>query len=72
MLDPSLPSRELRLLLDIKGAEVRVNGAPLGSVPYIGETSCRVGEPLAVEIVPTKGPVQRSEHVCRAGVLRID
>jgi hypothetical protein len=53
-------------------AEVRVNDGVLGNVPYIGETSCRVGQPLVIELVPPKGPPERIERTCQAGVLRVE
>jgi hypothetical protein len=53
-------------------AELRINGGVLGNAPYVGETSCRVGEKLVVELVPARGEAQRFERSCEAGVLRIE
>lgn len=53
-------------------AEVRINGGVLGNSPFVGETSCRVGEALVVELVPARGPAQRFDRKCEAGVLRIE
>lgn len=53
-------------------AEVRINGGVLGNAPFVGETSCRVGESLVVELVPARGEAQRFERKCEAGVLRIE
>jgi len=53
-------------------AEVRINGGVLGNSPFVGETSCRVGEALVVELVPVRGQAQRFDRKCEAGVLRID
>lgn len=53
-------------------AEVRINGGVLGNSPFVGETSCRVGEALVVELVPVRGQAQRFDRKCEAGVLRIE
>jgi hypothetical protein len=53
-------------------AEVRVDGAKLGSSPYLGETSCRAGETVVVELVPARGSIKRYERPCAPGAIRID
>jgi hypothetical protein len=53
-------------------ADVRVDGAKLGRSPYFGESSCKVGENVVVEIVPVKGTITRHERSCEPGTIRID
>ena len=65
----------LRLLLSVlvgpERSEVFVNGSRLGLTPYLGDLSCKQGEPLRVEVVPAhEGLISRSA-ICEGGTLLI-
>jgi hypothetical protein len=65
----------LRLLLSVlagpERSEVFVNGSRLGLTPYLGDLSCKQGEPLRVEVVPIhQGLISRSA-ICEGGTLLI-
>jgi hypothetical protein len=65
----------LRLLLSVlagpERSEVFVNGSRLGLTPYLGDLSCKQGEPLRVEVVPAhQGLISRSA-ICEGGTLLI-
>jgi hypothetical protein len=45
-------------------SEVRLNGVTLGQTPYVGEITCKRGEPLEFVLIPPKGMPRRSNHVC--------
>ena len=53
-------------------AAIRVDGARLGEGTVIKQTSCKAGENVVVEIVPTKGAIARHEHPCAPGTIRVD
>jgi hypothetical protein len=44
--------------------EVRMNGITLGHTPFVGEITCRHGEPLEFVLIPPKGVPRRSQHIC--------
>jgi len=55
----------LRLTLSVMAgpehSEVYVNGSHLGSSPYLGDYTCKQGEPLRIEVVPShEGLITRS------------
>ncbi len=52
-------------------ATVQVDGAAVGQTPYIGDVTCRVGEPVRVEIVGSGGERRAYEVPCRDDVLRL-
>lgn len=52
-------------------SEVYVNGRRVGHSPFLGDVSCKQGQPLRVEIVPEKGPLQRHVRVCTGTTIRI-
>jgi hypothetical protein len=45
-------------------SEVRLNGVTLGQTPYVGEITCKRGEPLEFVLIPPKGMPRRSNHIC--------
>jgi hypothetical protein len=44
--------------------EIRMNGITLGHTPFVGEITCKHGEPLEFVLIPPKGVPRRSRHVC--------
>jgi hypothetical protein len=65
----------LRLTLSVvagpEHSEVYVNGSRLGSSPYLGDYTCKQGEPLRIEIVPRhEGLITRSA-ICEGRTLWI-
>ena len=65
----------LRLMLSVlagpERSEVFVNGSPLGLTPYLGDLSCKQGEPLRIEVVPAhQGLISRSA-ICEGRTLLI-
>jgi len=65
----------LRLMLSVlagpERSEVFVNGSPLGLTPYLGDLSCKQGEPLRIEVVPAhQGLISRSA-ICEGRTLFI-
>ncbi len=69
------PGKPVRTRLSISAGPDRatlfVDGSRLGQIPYVGETSCRMGEKVIVEIVPQKGEKLRFERVCSGGTIRV-
>jgi hypothetical protein len=67
---PSSSSRALlRTLLSVRHgdqrSEVYVNGEAVGNTPYVGDLSCRAGEPVKIEVLPRKGAVIERTATCR-------
>ena len=52
-------------------SDVYVNRVHVGQTPFLGETSCKTGEPVKIEIVPVKGPLISEQRVCVPGTIRI-
>jgi len=52
-------------------AAVRVDGTAVGQTPYIGDVTCRVGEPVQVEIVGSSDERRSYAVPCRDDVLRL-
>jgi hypothetical protein len=52
-------------------SEVYVNGRMVGNTPFLGDTSCKLGQPLKIELVPAKGPPLTYERQCLGGSLDI-
>ena len=73
---PSNPGAPVKaqLLVNVgsERSEVFVDGAKVGSSPFVGTISCRAGDKLAIEVVITKGVVHAYERVCEAGTIRVD
>jgi hypothetical protein len=65
----------LRLTLSVvagpEHSEVYVNGSRLGSSPYIGEYTCKQGEPLRIEIVPSHAGLITRSAICEGRTLWI-
>ena len=65
----------LRLMLSVvagpERSEVYVNGSRLGLSPYLGDYTCKAGEPLRIEVVPAhQGLITRSA-TCEGQTLLI-
>jgi hypothetical protein len=45
-------------------SEVQLNGITLGQTPFVGEITCKRGEPLEFVLIPPKGMPRRSSHIC--------
>ena len=52
-------------------SEIYVNGRLLGNSPFLGDTSCKTGLPLRIEVVPPRGPPLVYERECRGTVIEI-
>jgi hypothetical protein len=52
-------------------SEVYVNGRLVGNTPFVGDTSCKMGLPLRIEIVPDKGLPLTYQRECRGHMLEI-
>lgn len=65
----------LRLLLSVMAgperSEVYVNGSRLGLSPYVGDYSCKQGEPLRIEIVPSRASLITRSATCEGQTLSI-
>jgi hypothetical protein len=53
-------------------ADVYVDGSRLGQVPFVGDTSCRVGEMIDVEVAPKTGKRLKFQKPCEAGTVRFE
>jgi hypothetical protein len=51
--------------------EIYVNGRLLGNTPFVGDTSCKTGLPLKIELVPHTGPPLVYERECRGSIIEI-
>lgn len=64
-----------RLSLSVSAGEPRsevfVNGVRRGNTPFLGDVSCKIGEPLMIQVVPKQGALLVFERVCRPGTLSI-
>jgi len=65
----------LRLMLSVlagpERSEVFVNGSRLGLTPYLGDLSCKQGEPLRIEVVPAHQPLISRSALCEGRTLLI-
>ena len=52
-------------------SDVYVNGRKVGQTPFLGDTSCRTGQSIRIEIVPQKGPPLVYSRDCVGGALEI-
>jgi hypothetical protein len=52
-------------------SEIYVNGHLLGNTPFVGDTSCKTGMPLRIEVVPPSGPPLVYERQCRGALIEI-
>ncbi|HEX4336796.1 MAG TPA: hypothetical protein VH062_12845 [Polyangiaceae bacterium] len=52
-------------------SDIYVNGRLLGQTPFVGDTSCKTGLPLRIELVPTSGPPLVYERACRGTMIEI-
>jgi hypothetical protein len=50
---------------------IYVNGRLLGNTPFVGDTSCKTGLPLHIELVPASGPPLVYERLCRGTMIEI-
>jgi hypothetical protein len=64
----------VQLLVNVgtERSEVFVDGAKVGSSPFVGTVSCRAGDKLDIEVVITKGVVYGYERTCEPGAIRVD
>lgn len=69
------PARSLRLFLSVvagpERSEVFVNGTRLGLSPYLGDFSCKEGEDLSVQVVPSRGVLITRQAKCVGQTLLI-
>ncbi|HVW29396.1 MAG TPA: hypothetical protein VHC69_28720 [Polyangiaceae bacterium] len=67
------PPRSIQLGVSAGPArsEIYVNGRLLGNTPFVGDTSCKTGMPLKIELVPSIGPPLVYERECRGTMIEI-
>jgi hypothetical protein len=53
-------------------SDVYVNGRRVGQTPFLGDTSCKSGQQLKIEIVPAKGLPLTYLRDCLGGSLQIE
>jgi hypothetical protein len=67
--------RPIRPTLSVSAAEARsdvyVNGRLVGQTPFLGDTSCKEGMPVRIEVVPLHGAALTYQRECRVGTLSI-
>jgi hypothetical protein len=67
--------RPLKITLGVSAgpprSEVYVNGRRVGHTPFLGDTSCKSGLPLRIELVPPTGAPWTYERECRGDTLEI-
>jgi hypothetical protein len=65
----------LRLMLSVlagpERSEVYLNGSRLGLTPYLGDLTCKQGEQLRIEIVPTREALISRSATCEGRTLWI-
>jgi hypothetical protein len=64
-------SIQLGISAGAERSEIYVNGRLLGKTPFVGDTSCKTGMPLRIELVPPSGPPLVYERECRGAVVEI-
>lgn len=52
-------------------SEVWVNGVKVGQSPYVGDWTCRLDEPLRIEVLPPRGAPLHVERPCAPGIVRV-
>jgi hypothetical protein len=52
-------------------SDVYVNGRKVGQTPFLGDTSCKTGQSIRIEIVPAKGAPLVYSRDCVGGALEI-
>jgi hypothetical protein len=53
-------------------SEVYVNGSLVGQTPFLGDTSCKSGQPLRIEVVPKSGLPLTYLRRCQGGSLELN
>jgi hypothetical protein len=68
--------RPLRVTLGVNyGAprsDVYVNGGRVGNTPFLGDTSCKSGQSIRIEVVPPQGAPLTYVRECRGGSIEIN
>jgi hypothetical protein len=74
--DSPLAGRPLSVMLGVDygspRSDVYVNGRKVGQTPFVGDTSCKSGQQLKIEIVPAKGLPYTYLRDCLGGSLQIE
>lgn len=52
-------------------AEVLIGGSSVGHTPYLGEVSCKAGEPIKIDVLPKKGLPRSYERRCAPGGIQL-
>lgn len=69
------PARSVRLSLSVlagpERSEVFVNGTRLGLSPYLGDFTCKEGEDLNVQVIPSRGALITRQAKCGGQTLLI-
>jgi hypothetical protein len=69
------PGQSRRVTLGVSAgpprSDVYVNGRKVGQTPFLGDTSCKTGQAIRIEIVPAKGAPLVYSRDCLGGALDI-
>ena len=72
---PPPTGRPLRVTLGVNygsaRSEVYVNGSRVGNTPFLGDTSCKLGQSIRIEVVPPAGAPLTYVRECRGGSIEI-
>jgi hypothetical protein len=52
-------------------SDIYVNGRKVGQTPFLGDTSCKTGQTIRIEIMPPKGAPLVYSRDCVGGALEI-
>lgn len=70
---PGAPIKvQLMVNVGTERGEVYVDGAKVGSSPFLGTISCNAGAKVDIEVMITKGVVYGYERTCQPGTMRVD
>lgn len=69
------PGQPRRVTLGVSAgpprSDVYVNGRNVGQTPFLGDTSCKTGQAIRIEIVPKHGAPLVYSRDCTSGALQI-
>jgi len=52
-------------------SDVYINGRKVGQTPFLGDTSCKTGQSIRIEIMPPRGAPLVYSRDCVGGALEI-
>jgi hypothetical protein len=76
VVNQPLTGRPLRVTLGVNHgkprSDVYVNGIRVGNTPFLGDTSCKSGQTIRIEVVEAQGPPLTYVRECRGGSIEIN